>query len=480
MSHSHLSAGDFGAYREIRTDKEGAPTPRSSIGIATAPEKETRHERSVMRARHTGLVPVLVSVLIAWSGVAAAQNLVRNGGFTGDLSGWNVRNDALSNAAWASPDAAGSGSSGSVFITDTSDAGGTLNVPLAQCIQVLPGAQYALGSKFFIPSGQGTSGFAETEVFWLSSESDVSCNGGYITADAIMVFSQNVAADTWLPLTKTVTAPPGAVRAWLATGVGRNEASGTLSANIDDISLAPVTGPAGVLVGVLAGAGSLHGANGANFKTAFQATNWGSLAIDVGLVFHPAGQAASPGDPRLSTHILPGQTVSTDDVVAAFGRSGLGSIDVYSTEGRSAPVVLARVFNDGGEAGTTGFVEDMIDPSLVPGGPGVSVAGVLLGPSDVSRFRYNIGIRTLANPVSVSIVVKDSAGNTVQSHVETYPAEYYTQKSASDFLGGFDLGDDDSIFIFFSGGGAIIYGATTDDVTNDPSVQFLPYLGAIA
>lgn len=212
-----------------------------------------------------------VLVLIASAGIAAAQDLVQNGSFAADLSGWNVHNDALSNADWASPDAGGSGSSGSVFITDTSAAEGTLDTPIEQCITVLPGAQYVLSSKFFIPSGQAATGWIETEIFWVS-----------------------------------------------------------------------------------------------------------------------------------------------------------------------------------------------------------------IGPSDVSRFRYNIGIRTLDTPVSVSIVVRDSAGNTVHSHVETYPAEFYTQKSASDFLGGFDLGNDQSIFIFFSGGGAIIYGATTDNVTNDPSVQFLPYLGAIA
>jgi hypothetical protein len=334
-----------------------------------------------------------------------------------------------------------------------------------------------LSSKFFIPSGQATTGFVETVIYW---ETAPSCGSGYIHGDAVNVHTPDVATNTWLPVSETVTAPAGAISALLQVGVDRTEASGTLSGNIDDISFSPAAGPTGVRVGVLAGAGSLHGAQGSNFKTGFQAMNWGTFAIDVRLVFHPAGHPASPGDPQISTHILSGQTVSTSDIVAALGQSGLGSIDVYSTEGRPAPVIVARIFNDGGDAGTTGFVEDMTDLSKVPGAPGVSVAGVLIGPSDVSRFRYNIGIRTLATPVSVSIVVRDSAGNTVHSHVETYPAEYYTQKSASDFLGGFDLAGDDSIFIFFSGGGAIIYGATTDDVTNDPSVQFLPYLGAIA
>jgi len=38
----------------------------------------------------------------------------------------------------------------------------------------------------------------------------------------------------------------------------------------------------------------------------------------------------------------------------------------------------------------------------------------------------------------------------------------------------------DTLVITYSGGGAIIYGATTDNVTNDPSVQFMPFVFAIA
>ncbi len=47
--------------------------------------------------------------------------------------------------------------------------------------------------------------------------------------------------------------------------------------------------------------------------------------------------------------------------------------------------------------------------------------------------------------------------------------------SAADFL-GFSLGNDQSIEIVFTGGGLIAYGATVDNVTNDPSAQFMPYI----
>ncbi len=56
----------------------------------------------------------------------------------------------------------------------------------------------------------------------------------------------------------------------------------------------------------------------------------------------------------------------------------------------------------------------------------------------------------------------------------SYDENVFVQTSSTDFL-GFSLGNDQSIEIAFTGGGLIAYGATVDNVTNDPSAQFLPY-----
>lgn len=240
------------------------------------------------------------------------------------------------------------------------------------------------------------------------------------------------------------------------------------------------SGAGETFAGILTGAGSLHGASGSNFKTGVQVTNPGFSTILGRFVFHPADQSSGPSDPSLGFSLDPGQTGSVDDLIAGMGLSGLWTIDLDTGTGSGTPLVIAHVFNDAGVGGTTGFTEELIDPSKVSGGVGVSVTGVLIGPPDVAKYRLNIGIRTIGGPVSVSVSVKDHGANVVRTFSQSYPADSFTQLSVHDFLGGFDLDANETLVITFSGGGAIIYGATTDNVTNDPSVQFMPYLFAVA
>ena len=232
--------------------------------------------------------------------------------------------------------------------------------------------------------------------------------------------------------------------------------------------------------GILAGSGSLHGAGTSIFKTGLQLNNPGFATIRGRMIFHPLGQTGTSTDPSLGFTIEPGETKSSDDIVAALDLTGLWSVDVYTGEGSGSPVVVARIFNDAGAGGTTGFTENLIDPADVFGGVGVSVTGVLLGPPDLAKYRLNMGVRTLDGPVGVSISVKDASGAVVHTASHVYPANSFWQLSVHDFLGGFDIDANDSLVITFSNGRAIFYGATTDNVTNDPSVQFLPYLFAIA
>ena len=74
--------------------------------------------------------------------------------------------------------------------------------------------------------------------------------------------------------------------------------------------------------------------------------------------------------------------------------------------GRPIPIVIARIFDDSGTGGTSGFNEPFVRPSDVPS----EGSGFLVGPSDVSQFRFNIGIRTLDDPVSVTATVRDTSG----------------------------------------------------------------------
>jgi hypothetical protein len=235
-----------------------------------------------------------------------------------------------------------------------------------------------------------------------------------------------------------------------------------------DSSRSPVTE---FLAGYIPAVGSTPGNFGSFFKTSIQLLNPGVSTSTGRLVFHPAGTSGKPTDPSLSWTLGPGQIVSYDDVVATLGQSGLGSIDLYLGQGQPLPIVITRIFNDAGTGGTSGFTEPFFRPSDVPD----HGMGFLIGPSDTSHFRYNIGVRTLDNPVSLTATVRDSAGNIRHSVTNSYAQNVFVQTSATDFL-GFSLGNDESIEIVFTGGGLIAYGATVDNVSNDASAQFLPYV----
>src|SRR5687767_9607339 len=78
---------------------------------------------------------------------------------------------------------------------------------------------------------------------------------------------------------------------------------------------------------ILPVAGSAEGAFGSLFKTELQLNNRSTVEVSGTMVFHPIGRSASAGDPRLSYTLAPHQTLEYEDVVAALGTSGLGSID---------------------------------------------------------------------------------------------------------------------------------------------------------
>jgi hypothetical protein len=135
------------------------------------------------------------------------------------------------------------------------------------------------------------------------------------------------------------------------------------------------------------------------------------------------------------------------------------------------PVVLARIFNDAGDDGTTGFFEELLDPEVAA--LTVGKTAVLLAPADVIQGRLNVGIRTLDEGATVEITLKTANGATLKTLTRSYAANLFEQKTAAEFL-DYPAGvlSNDVILIKVTSGSAIVYGATTDNTTNDPAVQF--------
>lgn len=229
-----------------------------------------------------------------------------------------------------------------------------------------------------------------------------------------------------------------------------------------------------VLRAVIPVVASAAGANGSNFRTSLQlyygagSTN-GSITGK--LVFHPAGTSGTASDPTVTYTIGAGQILSFSDVVATFGRSGTGSVDLLTTQTATKPIIITRVFNDAGSAGTAGLTEDLIDlsDSRVLN---VATTGFLLTPIDPTKTRFNIGVRTLLAGATLTAVLRDANGATIRSVTKSYLPNWFEQVDSTSFFAGFAIGGNQSIAITISSGSAIVYGSTTDNTTNDPNIQY--------
>jgi hypothetical protein len=215
-------------------------------------------------------------------------------------------------------------------------------------------------------------------------------------------------------------------------------------------------------------AGSADGSGGSHFRTALQLHNPGTARLDGRIVFHPQAVSGSDSDPSLSYSIAPAETVSYGNVVAAIGgASGIGSIDLVPDGSSVTPMSVLRIFNDGGAAGTTGMtIEQLSAGDAIAAGQ----RGVLIAPAVPGSTRMNIGIRTLRDGVTMTVTVRDKLGAMIDSTHRSYPATYFVQVPLSAFAGGILLGDEVVSFTVESGS-AIVYGASTDNITQDPSAQ---------
>lgn len=246
-------------------------------------------------------------------------------------------------------------------------------------------------------------------------------------------------------------------------------AAGTLGNNIFRNVILPVrvTDSSEVLEGVLTAAGSLAGGFGSFFRTSVQlAAPQPAVAPTTGkLVFHRAGVAASAGDPSIPFSLAPSAVVSFNDVVASMGQSGLGTLDVVTTSG-APPQVSARIFNDLGAAGTSGFNEELVRPvDLLHQGDTVS----FITPADLTNFRVNIGVRVFGADAQLTVLYGSRTGAIVP-----FAGNTFQQVALTALSGVAPQANERMTFTVTQGSGdVIIYASITDNRTNDSAIQFL-------
>jgi hypothetical protein len=217
---------------------------------------------------------------------------------------------------------------------------------------------------------------------------------------------------------------------------------------------------------VIVVAASTPGGFGANFRTALQLTNPGDEPISGWIAYSPQGTPFPAAAPAVRYELAPHATYSIDDVVASLGSSGLGTLD-FRIESGGLPVVVARAYDDQGERGTTGVVVPLMLPlDAHPAGR----SATLLAPQESVNYRFNIGVRTFGAGAALRFVVRNAAGVERHSATREFPENYFEQRPAAEMTGT-PIAAGDSVSIEVASGSAIVYGTTTDNRTNDSSLQ---------
>ncbi|HEX7807114.1 MAG TPA: hypothetical protein VF608_00235 [Thermoanaerobaculia bacterium] len=245
--------------------------------------------------------------------------------------------------------------------------------------------------------------------------------------------------------------------------------TGNLQVGNSSIPNIRASSEAAVVHGYIPVVGSLAGNFGSFFRTGLQLTSRSSYPTDLTLVYHPAGAVAKSNDPFINIQLPANATANFDDILVAMGQSGLGTMDLVLNSGMP-PDVTARVYNDAGTAGTSGFTVEMVTPFDVMRPLDVTSVAV---PSSLTNFRLNVGIRTFDKDVTLNVGSWAPTGAFVGSNSITVPANTFRQFSAAEVLGGVAMNAGGSLRFQSSSasGTCFIYGAVTDNRTNDGSYR---------
>ena len=171
----------------------------------------------------------VVLLLMASIPCAQSQNLIDNGDFDADVSGWIATGPDLS-IEWDPSDYSGSPSSGSLLATN-SHASAAYYAAWSCVNSVSEGKSYTLSGWIKKPSGQTASGTAKIYWYWRSSPS---CGGTQTISQSTPSVSD---ADQWTYVsTASEAAPEGAMSAQVVVYISKTTVTpGTSQAYFDGL-----------------------------------------------------------------------------------------------------------------------------------------------------------------------------------------------------------------------------------------------------
>jgi Ca2+-binding RTX toxin-like protein len=203
-------------------------------------------EEAMRTTRITTALLTLVLTLVLDAGTARALQLVGNFGFDTGIAGWSTCCNGTGTETWdGSLDHFGSALSGAVKLTHTA-ALPSGSLVLSTCLSgpdVAPGTQLFFGMHVRFAPGESTTGQAAVAVDFRTGPS---CGGSSLSGASSATNAASVVRGTWVAVKRNpgsaAMVPAGAQSVSFSVTLVKSSA-GTLTADFDDVYVAPVGTP---------------------------------------------------------------------------------------------------------------------------------------------------------------------------------------------------------------------------------------------
>ena len=338
----------------------------------------------------------LAAVFLLAAGAASADNVLVNGGFASDVSGWTSPPDAF--ATWVASDATGSPTSGSAQVTSIAGQGGTIT-GLYQCVAAVPGTSYDFGARARVDAATGVTAFVMLSFF-----SGAGCAGTELSRSS----SDSPPIGSWdLVGGKGATAPDGAASMRLLLAVQKAAAGGQATALFDDAYL-----NVPFVTAVIPASASIHGQNGSFFHTDVWLLNRSAAnALTVTARFVCYFSQTCPRTTR-PVVLAPRASLELPDAVGVFfgAPETAGAIELMWDPTVGNLTATSRTYTPSLPAPTFGTAVPALDASQA------RTRAVFLGLGNnggdlTSGFRSNAGVYNATDaPVSVTFTLYGSDG----------------------------------------------------------------------
>jgi len=293
------------------------------MGSAEARHEEVAMFRFTLGSRAHVLIPLALIVLMLCAGPALAQNLVVNGTFDHDISGWTSWNPDLLKAQFredAGNTQSGGSGPGSLELQYFHWSGGHLgaftDVPL-----VTEGFTYTLSGAAYVPdTADNVAQNVALNVTWYDQ------TAAPLLAEAV-IFSPNERGK-WMSTSQDFVAPPGAVSARVAPNIWNPDLPNETRPGIayfDDIVFMEKGATTAKQVLFIPASASAHGSHGTFWTTTGWFTNKVAFPLEIRAAFLRQGADNTSALESLTTlgTIPANGYLEVADIVAKLGGAGL-------------------------------------------------------------------------------------------------------------------------------------------------------------